>query len=92
MNAVSLSAERFQAELLRGALYRDARRDAGRAHSSSQYVVCGRVRLAPKHDDRPDSVWSSTTHRGAAPNNGDVYVVRFSWNIDSILPAFPKTT
>jgi putative ABC transport system permease protein len=31
MNAVSLSAERFQAELLRGALYRDARRVAMQA-------------------------------------------------------------
>ena len=31
MNAVSLSAERFQAEILRGALYRDARRIAMQA-------------------------------------------------------------
>ena len=91
MNAVRRSAERFQAEQLRGALHHDARRDAGRAHSPGQYVVCGRACLTPRHDDRPDLVWSSTTHRGAVPNNGDVYVVRFSRNIDSILPPFPKT-
>ena len=91
MDAVRLSAERFQAEHLRGALHHDARRDAGRAHSPGQYVVCGRACLTPRHDDGPALVWSSTTHRGAVPNNGDVYVVRFSRNIDSILPPFPKT-
>ncbi len=89
MNAVSLSAERFQAEQLRGLRATMHVVSRCRPRSFPRSIRC--LRSGSPHS-QARSCPESPTHRDAAPNKGDVYVVWFSRNTDSILSSFPKTT
>ena len=78
MNTVSLTAERFEAELGHGTppIGRTARRPRRRADPADQHPICGGPGCATRHDDRPDSRRRRPLGGRAVPDRRDVHDVR----------------
>ena len=88
MNAVSLSAERLDAELARGSSYRDARPIAMRSALIPQVNTLFAVGLVSLPGMMTGQILSGclASDRRALPDHGDVHAVRRGGHVGGVLP------